>query len=166
MASLTARWSLPDNPSSRPRWRSLTPFSCRFLVSRSITSSRMRSNPRTSAWGRAQFSVEKAYRVRYLTPCSANPSMTRRIFSVPARCPANLGKPRCLAQRPFPSIIMATWPGRGVIFNWVSNEVNVLTMQNRLRKEKGKGFRPFPSIIITPLGALPLYLAPIGQPAP
>ena len=35
-------------------------------------------NPLTSAKGRFQFSVEKAYSVRYLTPISAEASLTSR----------------------------------------------------------------------------------------
>src|SRR5690242_17919726 len=37
--------------------------------------------------------------------------MTRRMFSVPARCPATRGSPRWVAQRPLPSMMIATWRG-------------------------------------------------------
>src|SRR6188474_1727383 len=37
--------------------------------------------------------------------------MTRRMFSVPARWPAARGSPRCVAQRPLPSMMMATCRG-------------------------------------------------------
>src|SRR4051794_31016727 len=33
------------------------------------------------------------------------------MFSVPARCPALRGSPRCVAQRPLPSMMIATWRG-------------------------------------------------------
>src|SRR5580704_16352058 len=36
-------------------------------------------------------------------------SMVRRTAAAPARCPAARGRPRRLAQRPLPSIIMAAW---------------------------------------------------------
>src|SRR5262245_37539878 len=36
-------------------------------------------------------------------------SMIARLASAPARCPADLGRPRDVAQRPLPSVIMATW---------------------------------------------------------
>src|SRR5579859_816056 len=101
--------------SMLPRWRSCTPLRSSSGVSRSITSARMRSSPCTSAVGRLQFSVENAYRVRYSTPCSTAASTILRMFSVPARCPASRGSPRCLAQRPLPSMIMATCRGTGVI---------------------------------------------------
>ncbi len=61
--------------------------------------------------GRHQFSVEKAKSVRYLTSRSAKVSMTRRMFSVPARWPAWRERPRSAAQRPLPSMITATWRG-------------------------------------------------------
>src|SRR5688500_4689923 len=36
-------------------------------------------------------------------------STTRRTASAPARCPALRGSPRAVAQRPLPSMMMATW---------------------------------------------------------
>src|SRR3990170_403377 len=44
-------------------------------------------------------------------PTSMQASITRRKFSVPARCPAMRGRPRASAQRPLPSMIMAIWVG-------------------------------------------------------
>src|SRR5438045_3521700 len=38
--------------------------------------------------------------------------MTRRRFSVPARCPAERDSPRAWAQRPLPSMMIATCRGR------------------------------------------------------
>src|SRR5437879_1062832 len=38
--------------------------------------------------------------------------MMTRADSAPARWPSIRGKWRCLAQRPFPSMIMATWRGK------------------------------------------------------
>src|SRR5581483_6034218 len=35
----------------------------------------------------------------------------RRMFSTPCRCPIRRGSPRACAQRPFPSMMMATWVG-------------------------------------------------------
>src|SRR2546429_9275203 len=42
-------------------------------------------------------------------PRSGAASTVRRTASAPARCPATRGKPRRLAQRPLPSITIATW---------------------------------------------------------
>src|SRR3972149_10800604 len=49
--------------------------------------------------------------VRYLTPNSTLAEIIWRKFSVPARWPDSLGRPRDCAQRPFPSIIIATCLG-------------------------------------------------------
>src|SRR5512134_1550321 len=51
---------------------------------------------------------------------SIQASITRRRFSVPARCPAILGRPREMAQRPLPSMIMAIWVGTrsGLEMGW------------------------------------------------
>ena len=38
---------------------------------------------------------------------------TAWMLSTPARCPSRRGKPRCVAHRPFPSMIMATCRGTG-----------------------------------------------------
>lgn len=64
-----------------------------------------------SGTGRFQFSVENVYKVKYLTP---NPDgFLRNLFhgSTPSWCPAVRGNPLAFAQRPLPSIIMATWRG-------------------------------------------------------
>src|SRR3954454_6093389 len=39
------------------------------------------------------------------------PSTQSNSEDSPASCPAVRGSPRCLAQRPLPSITIATWPG-------------------------------------------------------
>ena len=100
----------PDDGPARAGPRCL----CSSRSSRLIIRSRIRSSPLTSASGRRQFSVEKAQMVRISMPNSTLASRTGRMFSVPARCPASRGRPRALAQRPFPSMIMAIclglWP--------------------------------------------------------
>ena len=65
-----------------------------------------------SSAGRFQFSVEKAYRVRASTPTSLEKRMISRRRSVPARWPAARGYPLRWAQRPLPSMMMATCRGR------------------------------------------------------
>ena len=61
--------------------------------------------------GRAQFSEEKLKMVRYCTPISIAARTVRRTASTPMRCPAERGSPRACAQRPLPSMMMATWRG-------------------------------------------------------
>src|SRR5207237_1087131 len=64
--------------------------------------------------GRDQFSVENAYTVSERTPRSIAASTVRRSARVPARWPATTGRPRRLAQRPFPSMMIATdWATSG-----------------------------------------------------
>ena len=62
----------------------------------------------TSAGGRRQLSDENANKVSVATPRSGAASTTRRAASTPARCPAERGRPRRVAQRPLPSMMMAT----------------------------------------------------------
>src|SRR6185369_5361933 len=61
--------------------------------------------------GRFQFSEENANTVRYSTPRSAQLSTVRTSASTPALCPKKRGMKRFLAQRPLPSMTMATWRG-------------------------------------------------------
>ena len=49
------------------------------------------------------------------TPRSSDASTVRWSARAPARCPAATGSPRFRAQRPFPSMMMATWRGRSAI---------------------------------------------------
>src|SRR5258708_40234970 len=44
-------------------------------------------------------------------PKSAAATIVRRTASAPLRCPATRGRPRALAQRPLPSMMIATWVG-------------------------------------------------------
>src|SRR6266540_778043 len=59
--------------------------------------------------GRFQLSAENAYRVSAVTPRSRVASTTRRTASAPARWPAPRARPRRVAQRPLPSMMIATW---------------------------------------------------------
>jgi hypothetical protein len=54
-------------------------------------------------------SAEKAYSVSAAMPSPGAASTERRTASAPARWPATRGNPRRVAQRPLPSITMATW---------------------------------------------------------
>src|SRR5881227_261307 len=68
----------------------------------------------TSVLGRCQFSAENAYRVRYSTFNSPQPSTHSRTACAPASWPLMRGSPRDLAHRPLPSMMIAMW--RGTVF--------------------------------------------------
>src|SRR5690242_10413964 len=61
--------------------------------------------------GRFQFSEEKPNSVRYCTPALTAALIVRRTASAPRLCPAVRGRPRRRAQRPLPSMMMATCRG-------------------------------------------------------
>src|SRR5216683_522910 len=90
------------------------PFASSF--STSCSSARRKSCMRnvTSSGGRRQFSLEKAKSVRYSIPRSAHAFTTSRTVSTPLRCPATRGRNRFFAQRPFPSMMIATCRGMPV----------------------------------------------------
>ena len=66
----------------------------------------------TSVLGRFQFSTENAYSVSTCRPSRAEVSTTSRTEAMPARCPSTRRLWRSFAQRPLPSMMMATWRGR------------------------------------------------------
>src|SRR3984893_9084368 len=73
-----------------------------------------RSSPissRISAGGRDQFSALNEKMVRNPMPRSPAARTVRRSASTPRRCPSPRGSPRAAAQRPLPSMMMATWRG-------------------------------------------------------
>ena len=72
-------------------------------------SSPMRS--RISDGGRDQFSALKEKMVRNEMPISPAARTVLRNASTPRRCPSLRGNPRADAQRPLPSMIMATCLG-------------------------------------------------------
>ncbi len=82
-------------------------------ASSAVSVRRWRANRRikveTSTAGRFQLSDEKAYSVSAVMPHPGAIRTTRRTASAPARCPAARGSPRRVAQRPLPSMTMATW---------------------------------------------------------
>ena len=66
-----------------------------------------------------QFSVENPQSVTVWTPKSRAASKTFLTALAPRSCPLVTGSPRDLAQRPFPSRIMAMWSGTFVPFGRV-----------------------------------------------
>src|SRR5258708_6687628 len=106
------------------------PISC----SRERRKSCMRNE--TSSGGRRQFSLEKAKSVRYSTPLLAQAFTTARTASTPRRCPATRGRKRFFAQRPLPSMMIATWrgtvPASGIVCVELAKSVILASRLSRL----------------------------------
>src|SRR4051794_36954422 len=97
-----------SNPARSPITRTRTPSRCR--VARSLRMKR-RSRPNRSpisVAGRDQFSELKEKIVKCRMPSSLAARTTRRKASTPRRWPSARGKPRAAAQRPLPSMMIAT----------------------------------------------------------
>src|SRR2546426_282966 len=88
---------------------SLTPCAASSAVSVRRWRANRRIKVETSAAGRLQLSDENAYSVSAVMPQPGAIRTTRRTASAPARWPAARGRPRRVAQRPLPSMTMATW---------------------------------------------------------
>src|SRR5271169_5936166 len=87
------------------------PLSCSLATSCSRVRRKSCIRIETSSAGRRQFSLEKANRVRNSTPDSAQARTVVRTASTPRRWPAMRGNRRCFAQRPLPSMMIATCRG-------------------------------------------------------
>jgi hypothetical protein len=92
----------------RPRKRMRTPSACSSGVSPSIRRPNILIKADTSALERRQFSVENEYTVSSRIPSSTASRRRALTVSAPASWPETTGSPRCLAQRPFPSVMIAT----------------------------------------------------------
>src|SRR3990170_983109 len=77
-------------------------------------------------------------------PNSTQARITRRRFSVPARCPASRGNPRARAQRPLPSMMMATCSG---IFSGSSFEADFAAAEAPALDLKDLGLLPAGDLI-------------------
>ena len=86
-----------------------TPSSSSSGVSRSIRSANIAIRPSTSSRGRVQFSVENEYTVSSSIPNSAASRSRALTTSAPAWWPSIGASPRCCAQRPLPSVMIATY---------------------------------------------------------
>ena len=83
---------------------------CQTSCSSASTNSSIRID--TSSAGRRQFSrAEREQRQVLDAALAAGLHDVARTASTPARWPATRGMQRCLAQRPLPSMMMATWRG-------------------------------------------------------
>src|SRR3954447_16752647 len=89
--------------------RMRTPSCWSSGVSDRIRSENIRMSAVTSSAGRDQFSVENEYTVSSRTPSSAASRSRAFTVSAPARWPSTTGSPRACAQRPLPSVMMATY---------------------------------------------------------
>src|SRR3990172_12934 len=114
-ARIWARSRSETRGSARsPRKRPLTPNSCNSSRRRVSRSSLKPMRNSTSSAGRFQFSVEKVNTVSHSIPRPRAPWTTSNNASSPAACPAVRGRPRAVAQRPLPSITIATWRGSAI----------------------------------------------------
>src|SRR5262245_51011932 len=71
--------------------------------------------PVVSASGRRQLAEENANSVSVPMPSDGAAATARRTASTPARWPARRGSPRARAQRPLPSMAIATWKPCGQV---------------------------------------------------
>src|SRR5512143_2570896 len=99
--------------SRRPMTDRRTPCFTQRSASRSSPSCSRPMRAATSSRGRCQLSAEKANRVRVPMPRARAAETRRRMASTPAAWPALRGRPRDSAQRPLPSMMMATWSPEG-----------------------------------------------------
>src|ERR1700742_557289 len=98
-----------STPSRRPMKRIRTPSSSRSGVSPRIRSPNIAISPETSSGERDQFSVENENTVSSSIPRSTASRSRALKTSAPARWPSITGSPRRCAQRPFPSVMIATY---------------------------------------------------------
>src|SRR5437867_7108191 len=101
-------------PVSRPRspgTLTCTPWPFSSSISFAMYSSSSPIRAEISLGGRCQSSSENANSVRPSTPASIAPSTASRTDVIPARWPSGRGSRRSRAQRPLPSMMMATWRG-------------------------------------------------------
>src|SRR5262245_40182143 len=100
-----------SSPVRSPITRTRTLLLC--SSARSFRTKRRRSpmSSPTSLAGRDQFSALKEKIVTILMPISPAARIVRRSASTPRRCPSARGSPRPAAQRPWPSIMIATCRG-------------------------------------------------------
>ncbi len=96
-------------PSRRPMNRIRTPSASSSGVSRSMRSANIAISASTSGFGRCQFSVENENTVSSSIPSSAASRSRALTVSAPARWPSIAGSPRSAAQRPLPSVMIATY---------------------------------------------------------
>src|SRR5271165_7170813 len=95
--------------------RTRTPLRCRSARSWRMKRRSSAMSSRISAGGRDQFSALNEKIVRKPMPRSPAARTVRRSASTPRRCPSPRGSPRAAAQRPFPSMMIATCRGTAIL---------------------------------------------------
>src|SRR6185312_15643742 len=100
-----------SNALSSPMKRNRTPLARNSSTSLSRARTNRFISAPTSSRGRSQFSLENANKVRACTPSRRQASITVRTALRPALWPKLRGRWRARAQRPLPSMTMATCSG-------------------------------------------------------
>jgi len=115
-----------------------------------------------SAGGRAQLDAEKACRVSVSIPARAAAATTAQTVLAPSTWPALRGNPRRLAQRPFPSMMIATckWHSQ----NTLSCGVNELRKTPREAHDCPHKFGSWDGVLTE--AASTEHLAPPKMPGP
>src|SRR5579871_5755895 len=92
----------------------------------------------TSSGGRRQFSELNANSVRYSMPRSTQARTVARTVSTPRLWPATRGRWRRLAQRPLPSMMIATWRGTAPWGGtaWVELSCDILSPSTPLHRHQ------------------------------
>src|SRR5512134_3886365 len=111
MIRSTAARAPPVRRSRSPRMRTRTPCSRSSCISCAMYSSSRLISASISSAGRCQFSWLNANSDSTPTPASRHPSTTSRTELIPAAWPSGRGSDRPVAQRPLPSMMMATCAG-------------------------------------------------------
>ena len=109
--SSTARRAPSVRRSRSPRMRTRTPRAESSATSLAMYSSSSDISAETSVVGRCQFSWLNANSERCVTPASIAPWTTSRTAFMPERWPTGRGMKCLRAQRPLPSMMMATCCG-------------------------------------------------------
>ena len=107
-ASISVSRCFSGSPPLSPRIRIRTFFASSSSISEAKKSRISCISAATSSSDRLQFSVEKAYRLSAPMPRSSVWRIISRRVSVPWRCPLDTLSLCFFAQRPFPSMMMAT----------------------------------------------------------
>src|SRR3990172_4947317 len=107
----TSDWIFGSKRAVSPITRRRTPLRCSLRTSLVSAARNSCISSATSSAGRRQFSELNANSVRKPTPRSVQARTMPRTASTPRWCPAKRGSPRCRAQRPLPSMMIATCCG-------------------------------------------------------
>ena len=142
MLDITETLDYKEETKEFPRYRNFSIFPIvmnralfffRLLISLSRNQLKRPIKKFISFSGLFQFSVEKVYNVKNFTPKSSQLVTIDFTTSAPFLCPAILGSFFALAQRPFPSIIIAICVGACCVFITV-NLIQILQLLVLIRQ--------------------------------